>query len=99
MKSEQELAEFYDRLKKELVETSLFPTKYLYKFIIPSDEAKLEQLKDVFKETSAEISTRPSSNGKYTSVSVSLTVKNPDEVIKYYKEAGKVEGILSLWRH
>jgi len=86
MKSEQELAEFYDRLKKELVETSLFPTKYLYKFIIPSDEAKLEQLKDVFKETSAEISTRPSS----------LTVKNPDEVIKYYKEAGKVEGILSL---
>ena len=37
MKSEQELAEFYERLKKELVETSLFPTKYLYKFIIPSD--------------------------------------------------------------
>ena len=96
MKLEQELAEFYDRLKKELVETSLFPTKYLYKFIIPADEAKLEQLKDVFKETSAEISIRPSSNGKYVGVSVSLTVKNPDEVIKYYKEAGKVEGILSL---
>ena len=44
MKSEQELAEFYERLKKELVETSLFPTKYLYKFIIPDDEAKLVQL-------------------------------------------------------
>lgn len=96
MKSEQELAEFYERLKKELVETSLFPTKYLYKFIIPDDEAKLAQLKDVFKETNAEISTRPSSNGKYIGVSVSLTVKNPDEVIKYYKEASKVEGILSL---
>ena len=95
MKSEKELAEFYERLKKELVETSLFPTKYLYKFIIP-DEAKLAQLKGVFKETNAEISTRPSSNGKYIGVSVSLTVKNPDEVIKYYKEAGKVEGILSL---
>ena len=50
MKSEQELAEFYERLKKELVETSLFPTKYLYKFIIPDDEAKLAQLKDVLKK-------------------------------------------------
>ena len=91
MKTEQELAEFYDRLKNELLETSLWPTRYLYKFIIPKDEAKLAQLEDVFKNTDAEITTRPSSG-----VSVSLTVKNPDEVIAFYKEAGKVEGILSL---
>ena len=48
------------------------------------------------KNTDAEITTRPSSGDKYTGVSVSLTVKNPDEVIAFYKEAGKVEGILSL---
>ena len=35
MKTEQELAEFYERLKNELLETSLWPTRYLYKFIIP----------------------------------------------------------------
>ena len=93
MKTEQELAEFYERLKNELIETSLFPSRYLYKFVIPTDEAKL---KEVFKNTDAEITTRPSSNDKYTGVSVSLTVKNPDEVIAYYKEAGKVKGILSL---
>ena len=98
MKTEQELAEFYERLKNELIETSLFPTRYLYKFVIPTDEAKLNQLKEVFKNTDAEMTTRPSSNDKYTGVSVSLTVKNPDEVIAYYKEAGKVKGILSLWR-
>ena len=48
------------------------------------------------KDTDAEITTRPSAGNKYTGVSVSLTVKNPDEVIAFYKEAGKVEGILSL---
>ncbi|GJH41416.1 hypothetical protein RCZ04_19660 [Capnocytophaga sp. HP1101] len=96
MKTEQELAEFYARLKNELLETSLWPTRYLYKFVIPTDEAKLNQLKEVFKDANAEITTRPSSNDKYTGVSVSLMVKNPDEVIAYYKEAGKVEGILSL---
>ena len=49
MKTEQELAEFYERLKNELLETSLWPTRYLYKFIIPKDEDKLAQLEDVFK--------------------------------------------------
>ena len=96
MKSEKELEEFFARLKKELTETSLFPTQYLYKFIIPADESKLDQLKAVFKDTEAAIRTRPSSNGKYTGVSVNLKVKNADEVIHFYKEAGKVEGILSL---
>ena len=59
MKTEQELAEFYERLKNELLETSLWPTRYLYKFIIPKDEDKLAQLEDVFKNTDAEITTRP----------------------------------------
>ena len=29
MKTEQELQEFYERLKNELLETTVFPTKYL----------------------------------------------------------------------
>lgn len=96
MKSEQELAEFYQRLKKELEETTTFPTTYLYKFIVPTDAQKLEALSLIFEQTDAEIKTRPSSKGKYTGVSVSVSLQNPDEVIHYYKEAGKVEGILSL---
>ncbi|GIJ93255.1 DUF493 domain-containing protein [Capnocytophaga stomatis] len=96
MKSEQELAEFYQRLKKELEETTSFPTMYLYKFIIPTDAQKLETLNSIFKQTNAEIKTRPSSNGKYTGVSVSVLLQNPDEVIHYYREAGKIEGIVSL---
>ena len=96
MKSEQELQEFYTRLKNELLETTSFPTRYLYKFIIPTNEAKLAQLKEVFKDTDAEITTRPSSSDKYTGVSVNVSLKTPDEVIDFYKEAGKIEGILSL---
>lgn len=96
MKTEQELNEFYERLKKELEETTTFPTVYLYKFIIPADAKKLETLVSIFKETEAQIKERPSSNGKYIGVSVSVRLQNPDEVIHYYREAGKVEGIVSL---
>ena len=96
MKSEQELAEFYTRLKNELNETTKFPTQYLYKFIIPNEAEKEIQLRDIFKTQKAEIKTRPSSNEKYIGVSVSVLLNDADQVIFYYKEAGKVEGILSL---
>ena len=34
--------EFYKNLKKTLEETTTFPDKYLYKFIVPSDDAKVK---------------------------------------------------------
>jgi hypothetical protein len=96
MKTEQELQEFYERLKNELLETTVFPTKYLYKFIIPNEDSKLVQLEEVFKGTDAKITIKDSSKAKYKGVSIEITLQNPDEVIAYYKAAGKVEGILSL---
>ncbi len=96
MKTEQELAAFFERLKEQLLETTTFPTSYLYKFTLPNDAAKIAQLKEVFKDTDAEISTRTSSGGKYVGVSVKVSLTDADQVIHYYKEAGKVEGILSL---
>ena len=30
--------EFYDKLKKQLDETTVFPSDYLYKFIVASDD-------------------------------------------------------------
>lgn len=96
MKSEKEFDEFYARLKHELTETSLWPSDYLYKFIIPTDKEKEKTLRSIFEDKNADIKTRQSSNGKYTSVSISVKMANPDEVIEYYKKAGKVEGIFSL---
>ena len=87
--------EFYKNLKVKLEETTKFPTDYLYKFIVPTEGNKSEKIKNIFNE-GAVISTKKSRNGKYTSVSINLKVKNADEVIAYYKEAGKIEGIISL---
>lgn len=96
MKSEKELNEFFERLKKELEETTNFPTQYLYKFIVPNELGKAEALEKKFVGTDAQIKKRPSSNGKYIGVSVSVLLENADKVIHYYKEAGTIEGILSL---
>ena len=92
----QEIEEFYTKLKSELEKTTVFPTEYLYKFILPTGEDKKAAIRAVFATNTATIAEKPSSSGQYTAYSIRIKVQNPDEVIAYYKEAGKIEGIISL---
>ena len=88
--------QFYKRLKKKLKKDSSFPTKYLYKFIIPADNDKINQIEKLFDHTGAVINKSTSKTGKYISVSALLVMKNADEIIEIYMEAEKVDGIISL---
>lgn len=89
-------SEFYKKLKSNLEETTKFPSKYMFKFIIPTDEAKSEQIKVIFNYLGAVISTKPSKTGKYKSLTVLVTMQSADDIIKKYKEVSKVEGVISL---
>lgn len=88
--------EFYARLKEELADTSLWPSEYLYKFIIPTDGDKIERIEKIFDNKGAVITTKKSSKGKFSSISINLLLKNPEEVIFYYKEVSKIEGVIAL---
>lgn len=87
---------FYIKLKQSLEETTTFPTKYLYKFIVPNDPEKIKQIDDIFNHLGAVINTKTSSKGNYTSVSIQVTMQSSEQVIEKYKEAAQVEGIISL---
>ena len=88
--------EFFKKLKVTLEETITFPTEYIYKFIISSEEAKAKEIKDIFNHTGAVIKTKPSKTGKYKSLTIFVTMKDADGIIKKYKEVAKVEGVISL---
>ena len=89
--------EFYKKLKTQLQDTALWPTTYLYKFIVVTDAKKIIELERLFDNVGAVITKKESKNGKYTSVSINVLMKNPDAVISKYKEvAEKVEGVISL---
>jgi putative lipoic acid-binding regulatory protein len=88
--------EFYIRLKDELTNTSIWPTEYLYKFIVPSDKEKVMTVEEAFNNMGAVIKSQKSKTGKYTSVSISVQMKDPDHVIEKYKEMSSIEGIISL---
>lgn len=89
-------SDFYEKLKKSLIETTEFPTKYMYKFIIPSGDDKFKQIESIFDNMGAVINSKPSKTGKYTSLTILVKMKSPDEIIKKYQEVSKVEGVISL---
>ncbi|WP_420322357.1 DUF493 family protein [Flagellimonas sp.] len=88
--------EFYARLKEQLLENTSWPSNYLYKFIVPTDEERIAQINNIFNNTGAVIESKKSKKGTYTSISITVNLKNPDEVIAKYKEVSIVEGVISL---
>ncbi|WP_411030464.1 DUF493 family protein [Spongiimicrobium sp. 3-5] len=88
--------EFYTRLRAQLDQNNSWPSDYLYKFIVPTEAEKIDQITKIFDNTGAVIESKKSKKGKYTSISVVVNLNGPDAVIKKYKEVGEVKGVISL---
>ncbi|WP_010178335.1 DUF493 family protein [Aquimarina agarilytica] len=97
MSKETNPDEFYAKLKDQLIQTSLWPNVYLYKFIVPAQPDQSKTLLAIFDNQGAVITSKKSKSGKYESYSIKLKLKNPDAVIAKYKEvAEKIVGVISL---
>ncbi|MCH1547417.1 MAG: DUF493 family protein [Flavobacteriaceae bacterium] len=88
---------FYDNLIGQLKLTSSWPNSYLFKFIIQSNLANSNDLRNIFNDLKPEISLKSSKNNKYTSISIKVFIDSPEEIVKRYKEVGdKIKGVISL---
>ena len=96
MKLDSKGIEFYKRLKQQLIENTSWPAPYLYKFIVPADLEKIAKIESIFDGCNAQIKTKDSSKGSYTSVSIKVRMESPDAVIEKYIEVSSVEGVISL---
>lgn len=88
--------EFYNRLKTELRNTSTWPSEYLYKFIIPTDIKKIQELEKAFDNMGAVIVTHQSKTAKYTSLSVNVMMESPEAVVEKYIHVSNIKGLISL---
>jgi hypothetical protein len=84
----------FDKLKIQLDQQE-WPRLYLFKFISPSDNHKIALITNMFDDVS-DINIRPSSKGKYTSISVKEIMMNSERVIELYEEAAKIDGVIIL---
>jgi putative lipoic acid-binding regulatory protein len=53
-------------------------------------------VENAFNNMGAVIKTHASKTGKYTSISINVTMQNADKVIEKYQELATIEGIISL---
>lgn len=86
---------FFAKLRKQLEESTEWPTVYMFKFIIPADNKKLALVESLFS-AQATITTRLSNQGKYISVTGKVVMLNAEEVIVKYKKAAKIDGLIAL---
>ncbi|MEC5165975.1 putative lipoic acid-binding regulatory protein [Flavobacterium sp. PL11] len=93
---DQKTKEFYERLKVELDMSNTWPTIYLFKFIVPTVNNNVAQIENAFDCMGAVINTKKSKTGKYTSISVDVTMKGSQEIVDKYLEVSTIEGIISL---
>ncbi|MGR7813809.1 DUF493 family protein [Lacinutrix undariae] len=97
MSDNNKAEEFYKKLKSQLYDTATWPSEYLYKFIVKTDSHKIAEIEGLFNDMGAVIKTMPSKNGKYTSISIDVTMKDPEAVVEKYQEvSANVEGVISL---
>ncbi len=89
--TEEELESF----KKKIMETTPFPGVYMYKFIVKSENRDIALVESLF-DAEADIHTKESLNGKYTSITAKQVVISADEVIEVYKKAANIKGIIFL---
>ena len=96
MSSEISSKEFYSRFYNQLVNSQNWPGKYLFKFIVKSESPHLSVLKTYFESSKAIISEKKSSKKSFTSLSVKVEMKTPEDVIEIYKKSGKLKGVIAL---
>ena len=93
---EDKTEDFYRRLTEELAGSADWPAEYLFKFIVPTQIDKVQAVENAFNGMGAVINTTQSKTGKYTSVSVNVTMPGPQEIVEKYKALSAIEGIISL---
>jgi putative lipoic acid-binding regulatory protein len=86
----------FDELQKKLEESiKSFPYIYMFKFIIKADNRTMALVEAIF-DNDADIIQKQSSKGNYISITVKQVVMSIDEIITIYKQAAKIDGVMSL---
>ncbi|MEO6305725.1 MAG: DUF493 family protein [Bacteroidia bacterium] len=89
--TEEELAKF----KEKILETTSFPSVYMFKFIVPSDNRNIALVENLF-DAETDIHTKESGNGKYTSITGMQVAVNVEEIMEVYRKASTIKGIMFL---
>jgi len=92
----QPVDDFYQTFRAKLEEAHRFPTDYIFKFIVSSDEKNIARLYSIFENANASFSQKDSKTGKYTSITIKTPVSDADDIVIYYRQVAAIDGVMML---
>ncbi|NPA35759.1 MAG: DUF493 domain-containing protein [Chlorobi bacterium] len=87
--------EKYYKLRQILGRNKKWPLKYMFKFIVPNSDGKVDKVIAVFPGN-AEKTFKYTNNLKYVSVTCVMNMESADDIIKITEDAMSVEGVMML---
>lgn len=97
MLTQQKIADMrsgLERLREKLA-AERWPQKYMFKFVMPNDRAKIDRVLEALPQTGT-TSFRNSNGDKYVGVTCVAMMTSADAVIDVTTKACAVEGVISL---
>ncbi len=84
----------FDReaFKQKLEAQTIFPTLYMFKFIIPS--GREDQIAALLPNN--KMTLKQSSKGTYVSATINAMMPNSEAILEIYEKAAKIGGVISL---
>ena len=68
----------------------------MFKFIVPAENESIARVQNLFNTGQAEVSQRPSANGKFVSITAVELMLTVESVLDRYAEAEGIPGLISL---
>ncbi|WKK82413.1 DUF493 domain-containing protein [Marivirga arenosa] len=88
MSTEKEIQSFREKLEA----VSEWPSLYMFKFIVLAENQ--DEIKEIFENH--EVIVKPSSKGKYVSLTIKMLAGSAEQIIEKYMETNKVKGVIAL---
>ncbi|MGQ1908271.1 hypothetical protein ACT3CE_00650 [Marinifilum sp. RC60d5] len=87
--------EKYNRIKQQLFESTKWPSLYMFKFIVPNNEDKINAVKNLFP-TDTKFTYKTSKDIRYIGITVKKVMNSADDVVEIYARAQGIKGIMAL---
>jgi hypothetical protein len=87
--------EDYERLKKMLLEHKKWPLLYMFKFIVPNSDNRVQMVVDLLP-SKAPKSFKHTKNLKHVSVTCKCMVNSAEEIIAITDQISKIPGVIAL---
>ena len=88
--------DFYERFQQQLENSQNWPGMYMFKFILKSNSKKIYKIMDLFNNPTNGVSLVNSSKNKFQSLTITIVMKSPLEVLDIYKKVSDFEGVIIL---